>query len=81
MVQRGIAVRAFLAFQAVLVWRVTLSAADSPDQADEKLLSLDTIDDRMQLTQWISQGVVRSVHTNEATLEEVFLKVAGTSLV
>lgn len=40
-------------------------------------LSLDNPADQAQLAQWMAQGKVLAVHSREATLEEVFIEVAG----
>ena len=45
---------------------VTLKIADATDQK--------------QLEEWMVQGKVLAIHSREATLEEVFIKVAGRSL-
>jgi ABC-2 type transport system ATP-binding protein len=44
---------------------------------DETTLSLDDPTDQQKLAQWMSQGKVLAVHSREATLEEVFIEVAG----
>ncbi len=43
----------------------------------DRTLAMDNPNDQAQLTQWMNQGLVRAVHSNEATLEEVFVEVAG----
>lgn len=43
----------------------------------EKTLSLDAVEDQARLAQWMQAGLVQTVHSNEATLEEVFIEVAG----
>lgn len=43
----------------------------------EMTLSLDDPVDQAHLTHWMSEGKVRAVHSREATLEEVFIEVAG----
>jgi ABC-2 type transport system ATP-binding protein len=43
----------------------------------ETLLSLDNLSDQQKLAQWMGQGKVLAVHSREATLEEVFIEVAG----
>jgi ABC-2 type transport system ATP-binding protein len=48
---------------------------------NEQTISIDNPADQARLAQWMSTGKVRAVHSNEATLEEVFLDVAGVSLV
>jgi ABC-2 type transport system ATP-binding protein len=45
---------------------VTLKIADATDQK--------------QLEEWMAQGKVLAIHSREATLEDVFIKVAGRSL-
>jgi ABC-2 type transport system ATP-binding protein len=60
---------------------VTLDASHNGTPViSERVLAMDTIADQEQLVQLMQQGLVRAVHTNEATLEEVFIKVAGTRL-
>lgn len=44
---------------------------------NETILSLDNLSDQQKLSQWMSQGKVLAVHSREATLEEVFIEVAG----
>ncbi len=44
---------------------------------DETILSLDNPTDQQKLAQWMSQGKVLAMHSREATLEEVFIEVAG----
>lgn len=46
----------------------------------ERTLSMDTPADQAQLTQWMAQGRVRAIHSREATLEDVFLRIAGVRL-
>jgi ABC-2 type transport system ATP-binding protein len=43
----------------------------------ETTLSLDDPADQQRLIQWMTQGKVRAIHSREATLEEVFIEVAG----
>ena len=45
----------------------------------EVTLSLDDLRDQQRLAQWMAQGQVRAIHSREATLEEVFIEVAGIS--
>ncbi|MBA2284547.1 MAG: ABC transporter ATP-binding protein [Ktedonobacteraceae bacterium] len=47
----------------------------------EVSLSMDDPADQRRLAEWLGQGRVLSVHSREATLEEVFIEVAGTSLI
>ncbi len=46
----------------------------------ERTLSMDAPADQAQLTQWMAQGIVRAIHSREATLEEIFMSVAGGRL-
>ena len=60
---------------------VTL-ASDAPAQNGaepftEMTLHLDHPGDSEKLAQWMAQGKMLAVHSREATLEEVFIKVAG----
>ena len=43
----------------------------------EVTLGLDNPGDAERLAQWMEQGKVRAIHSREATLEEVFIEVAG----
>jgi len=43
----------------------------------EMTLSLDDPADQQRLTTWMAQDKVRAIHSREATLEEVFIEVAG----
>lgn len=43
----------------------------------EMTLNMDNAQDQERLAQWMAQGQVRAVHSHEATLEEVFIEVAG----
>ena len=59
---------------------VTLN--EQPGQKDcaalnEVTLSMDTLEDQAKLAEWMTAGQVRAVHSREATLEEVFIEVAG----
>jgi ABC-2 type transport system ATP-binding protein len=47
----------------------------------ELALSMDNTADQAQLAQWLAQGRVKSIHSREATLEDVFIRVAGVRLV
>ncbi len=44
---------------------------------NEMLLNMDNPTDQTQFAQLMAQGKVRAVHSQEATLEEVFIEVAG----
>lgn len=58
---------------------VTLN--DEPSCADNHLnkitLSMDDLTDQTRLSQLMAGGNVRAIHSQEATLEEVFLEIAG----
>jgi ABC-2 type transport system ATP-binding protein len=56
---------------------VTLSDPDSPDQKKDILLSMDNRENIAQLDQLMTQGQVLALHSQEATLEEVFIEIAG----
>ncbi len=43
----------------------------------ERTLSMDAPADQAQLTQWMAEGIVRAIHSREATLEEIFMSVSG----
>ncbi|HKF39080.1 MAG TPA: ABC transporter ATP-binding protein [Ktedonobacteraceae bacterium] len=60
---------------------------DQPEQSQngntplsEVTLSLDNPADAERLARWMEQGKLRAIHSREATLEEVFIEVAGISL-
>jgi ABC-2 type transport system ATP-binding protein len=54
-----------------------LHASNGNEPYSEKTLSLDDPADQQQLAQWMAQGKIRAVHSREATLEEVFVELAG----
>jgi ABC-2 type transport system ATP-binding protein len=56
---------------------VILSDLNQPDHLSQLILSMDETKDQQRLVELMSQGNVRSVHSQEATLEEVFIEVAG----
>ncbi len=43
----------------------------------EITLRFDDVADQQQLAQWMAEGKVLAIHSHEATLEEVFIEVAG----
>lgn len=43
----------------------------------DRTLTMDNPADQAQLARWMQEGLVRAVHSEEATLEEVFIEVAG----
>lgn len=47
------------------------------DGEQEISLNMDDASDQARLAQLMAQGNVRAVHSQEATLEEVFIEVAG----
>jgi ABC-2 type transport system ATP-binding protein len=56
---------------------VTLSDPDEPDRLTDQTIGMDDPQSIPQLDTWMSSGQVRAVHSQEATLEEVFIEVAG----
>lgn len=48
---------------------------------NESTLSMDNAADQAKLAEWLASGQVRALHSREATLEEVFIDVAGVRLV
>jgi ABC-2 type transport system ATP-binding protein len=56
---------------------LTLADPDSENRLMEVTLSMDDPQDQARLAELMAQGNVRSVHSQEATLEEVFIEVAG----
>jgi ABC-2 type transport system ATP-binding protein len=60
--------------------RVLLDQHNGNVSLIEKTLSLDDAEDQARLEQWMQEGLVRTIHSNEATLEEVFIEVAGVRL-
>jgi ABC-2 type transport system ATP-binding protein len=56
---------------------VTLSEAQGNHLLSDVTLSMDSPDDQARLAQWLAQGRVQAVHSQEATLEEVFIEIAG----
>ncbi len=57
--------------------RVLLSQENGTVQLVEKRLSLDADEDQVRLALWMREGLVSAIHSDEATLEEVFIEVAG----
>jgi ABC-2 type transport system ATP-binding protein len=51
------------------------------DEAKEVTLSLDQPGDARRLSDYMAQGQVLTIHSEEATLEDIFIKLAGRSLV
>ena len=43
----------------------------------ERTLSMDAPADQAKLEQWMAQGRVKAVHSREATLEDIFMSLAG----
>lgn len=61
---------------------ILLTTADQnePGLFTEETLSMDDPIDQMRLSKRLADGNVRSLHSQEATLEEVFIEVAGIQL-
>ena len=53
------------------------NAASLDDTPNELTLNMDNPNDQAQLAHLMAQGRVRALHSQEATLEEVFIEVAG----
>lgn len=51
------------------------------DDQSEQVLSLDQSEDASRLSNWMEEGRVLTVHSQEATLEEVFINLTGRGLV
>ncbi len=66
--------------RALMVTLNGRTGQDSSAALEEVTLSMDTPADQAKLAQWMASGQVRAVHSREATLEEVFLEVAGVRL-
>lgn len=56
---------------------LTLADPGDPNRLKEISLSMDDPRDQARLSEYMAQGSVRSVHSQEATLEEVFVEIAG----
>lgn len=57
---------------------VTLSQTGQDEQSlQEQELSLTNPADQAQLETWMREGLVRAIHSNEASLEDVFIQIAG----
>nr|BBH94296.1 multidrug ABC transporter ATP-binding protein [Thermogemmatispora argillosa] len=61
--------------------QVTLEESqDHSPRLCDLVLKLDDANDQQRLARWLSEGRVRALHTQEASLEEVFFRVAGVPL-
>jgi ABC-2 type transport system ATP-binding protein len=56
---------------------VTLGERQNSSSLSEMTLNMDDSGDQARLAQWLAQGKVLAVHSQEATLEEVFVEIAG----
>ena len=59
--------------------RVVLRGTDG-GPAEQASLALDDKADAERLSRYMSQGQVLTVHSEEATLEDIFIKLAGRGL-
>ena len=59
---------------------VTLLEDQAASALVEQELRMDSPADQAQLAGWMAEGKVRAVHSNEASLEDIFIKVAGVRL-
>jgi ABC-2 type transport system ATP-binding protein len=57
--------------------QVTVPDPQNEGRLMDVILSMDDPADRARLAELITQGRVRTIHSHEATLEEVFISVAG----
>jgi len=57
--------------------KVIITDLNAADKASELVLKMDDPKDRQYLDDLMSQGVIKSIHSQEATLEEVFIEIAG----
>lgn len=58
---------------------VTLAGQENRDTFNELTLKMDDPNDQARLAQLMERGQVQAVHSQEATLEEVFVEIAGVS--
>lgn len=56
---------------------VTLGEKLNNGTLQEVTLKMDSPDDQARLAQWLAEGKVQALHSQEATLEEVFIEIAG----
>lgn len=56
---------------------VTVKEQGRADQLTDVVLGMDNPSDQARLSDLLAQGCVISVHSQEPTLEEVFIEVAG----
>jgi ABC-2 type transport system ATP-binding protein len=60
---------------------VTLAAPHAPGEESpalvERILSMDAPADQAQLAAWMSQGTVMAIHSREATLDDIFMRLIG----
>jgi ABC-2 type transport system ATP-binding protein len=56
---------------------VTLGERQKNSSLSEITLSMDSSADQAQLAQLFAQGQIQAIHSQEATLEEVFIEIAG----
>ena len=56
---------------------VTLGEHQESGSLSDITLSMDNPNDQHQLVQLLAQGKVQAIHSQEATLEEVFIEIAG----
>lgn len=56
---------------------VTLGERHNSNSLNDVTLDMDSPEDQVRLAQWLAQGQVQAIHSQEATLEDVFIEIAG----
>ncbi len=56
---------------------VTLAGQENRDEFNDLTLKMDDPNDQARLAQLMARGQVQAIHSQEATLEEVFVEIAG----
>ena len=56
---------------------ITVTLGDDGGDLRDVNLHMDSAPDQQQLSRWMADGQVRAMHTREASLEDVFVEIAG----
>lgn len=56
---------------------VTLGERPNDSSLQEVTLKMDSPEDQARLARWLAEGKVQALHSQEASLEEVFIEIAG----